>query len=305
MLGSIYPSYYVSVFEGDEKVAASLLDQPLDYIFFTGGTEVGKKIMSKAAENLVPLTLELGGKSPAIVDLDANIQTAAKRIVWGKFINCGQTCIAPDYILVDEKVKDQLLLYMSKYIIKFYTLTPEYSPDYARIINKRHFDRLVSYIDKDQVFFGGQSNPDDLFISPTILEGMDLDSPVMTEEIFGPILPVVTFRQLQEAVELVQSKPKPLALYYFGENKKRAAYVKSSISFGGGCINDTIMHVASTDLPFGGVGYSGMGSYHGKASFDSFSHYKSILNKSTRLDIPLRYPPYKHKLGLLKKFINL
>ncbi len=305
MLGKIYPSYYVSVFDGDETVAEELMNQPLDYIFFTGGTEVGKKIMLKAAENLVPVTLELGGKSPVIVDLDAHIPTAAKRIVWGKFMNCGQTCIAPDYILVQEDVKDELMYHITKNIIKFYSATPEYSPNYARIINAHHFDRLVNYIETDKVFYGGQSNRDDLFISPTVLHKVALEDPVMEEEIFGPILPVVTFGDLSEAIAAVQSKPKPLALYYFGENKKRAAHVKNSISFGGGCINDTIMHVSSTHLPFGGVGYSGMGSYHGKASFDTFSHHKSILNKSTMIDLPFRYPPHKGKMALLKAFTNL
>ncbi len=305
ILKDIYPRCYVSVVDGDETVAKELLNQPLDYIFFTGGTEVGKKIMLKAAQHLVPLTLELGGKSPAIVDFDAHIPTAAKRIVWGKFINCGQTCIAPDYLLVHEKVKDQLLYHMAKNIIRFYTVTPEYSPNYARIINEHHFDRLVNYIDQDKLFYGGQVNRDDLFISPTILHHITLEDSVMEHEIFGPILPVMTFDDLSNAVATVQSKPKPLALYYFGENKKRTAYIKSSISFGGGCINDTIMHVASSNLPFGGVGYSGMGSYHGKASFDTFSHYKSMINKSTSFDLPFRYPPYKGKIGFLKGFTNL
>ncbi len=305
ILGDIYPSYYVSVLDGDADVTKELLNQPLDYIFFTGSTDVGKKIMSTAADNLVPVTLELGGKSPAIVDFDANITLAAKRIAWGKFINCGQTCVAPDYVLVHEKIKDQLLHYITKYIIKFYTSNPQYSPDYSRIINGNHFDRLVNYIEKEKVFFGGQVDRDDLFIAPTILHNVNLSDSVMQDEIFGPILPVMTFGDLNDAIDIVQSKPKPLALYYFGSNKKRADYVKNSISFGGGCINDTIMHLASTRLPFGGVGYSGMGSYHGKASFDTFSHYKSMLNKSTILDIPLRYPPYKGKLGLIKGFTNL
>lgn len=300
LIESIYPSYYISVIDGDEKVASQLLNEPLDYIFFTGSTEIGKKVMAQAAKNLVPVTLELGGKSPTIVDIDAHIPTAARRIVWGKFINCGQTCIAPDYVLVHEKIKDQFLHHVCKNIIKFYTATPEYSPNYARVINERHFDRLINYIQKDQIFFGGQSNKEDLFISPTILHNVNLHDPIMEDEIFGPILPVITFDKLSDAINIVQSKPKPLALYYFGENKKRAAHVKNSISFGGGCINDTIMHVSSNHLPFGGVGYSGMGSYHGKASFDTFSHYKSILNKSTALDIPLRYPPYKGKTSLLR-----
>ena len=305
MLKQIYPDYYVSVIEGDQAVAQKLLNQPLDYIFFTGGTEVGKKIMLKAAENLIPVTLELGGKSPVIVDADANIEVAARRIAWGKFINCGQTCIAPDYVLVHEDVKDHLLHHLRKNIIRFYSSTPKYSPDYARIINHRHFDRLASYIQADQVFFGGQVDRDDLFISPTILHQVPLNAPVMAEEIFGPILPVVSFGHLGQAIDMVQAKPKPLALYYFGQNKKRAAYVETSLSFGGGCINDTIMHVASSDLPFGGVGYSGMGSYHGQASFNTFSHFKSILAKSPHIDVPLRYPPYKGKLKLLQRFTDL
>lgn len=304
MIAEIYPSHYVSVLSGDETVAKELLDQPLDYIFFTGSTSVGKKIMVKAAENLVPVTLELGGKSPTIVDRDAHIPTAARRIVWGKFINCGQTCIAPDYILVHESIKDQLLHHICKNIIKFYTATPEYSPDYARIINEKHFDRLTSYIKKNQVFYGGQSNRDDLFMSPTILHNIKSGDLVMKEEIFGPLLPVITFNKLSEVVDTVRRNPKPLALYYFCENKQRRNYIKDSISFGGGCINDTIMHVSSNHLPFGGVGYSGMGSYHGKASFDTFSHYKSILDKSTLIDIPLRYPPYKNKLKMLQGFIT-
>lgn len=304
VIEEIFPPYYICVIDGNEDVAQELLDQPLDYIFFTGGTNVGKKVMEKAAQNLVPITLELGGKSPCIVDLDAHIPTAARRIVWGKFINAGQTCVAPDYILVHEKIKDQLLYHICKYITKFYSREPESSPNYARVINERHFDRLVNYIDSNKVYFGGKSNRDNLFITPTILHNVTMNDLVMEDEIFGPILPVLTFRNLSEAVSIVHAKPKPLALYYFGENKKRIRYVQSRISFGGGCINDTIMHVASPNLPFGGIGYSGLGSYHGKASFDTFTHYKSILSTPTSLDLPLRYPPYKWKLSLVRKLIK-
>lgn len=304
LIEEIYPSSYVTIVHGDKEVVTKLLEQPLDYIFFTGGSNVGKKIATKAAQNLIPTTLELGGKSPCIVDLDAHLPTAAKRIIWGKFINAGQTCVAPDYILVHKKIKDQLLFHLCKYINKFYGSHPEYSPDYTRIINKYHFNRLINYIDKEKIYFGGQTQEEDLCINPTILHNITLQDSIMQEEIFGPILPVLTFEKLSDTIAIIQNNPKPLALYYFGENQKRMTYIKHRISFGGGCINDTIMHVASNRLPFGGVGYSGCGSYHGKASFDTFTHYKSILNKSTAIDIPFRYPPYKGKLRVIRKLIT-
>ncbi|NLI89671.1 MAG: aldehyde dehydrogenase [Epulopiscium sp.] len=302
IINEAFPPHYISLLKGDESVAKELLNQDIDYIFFTGSQRVGKKVMTKAADNLIPITLELGGKSPVIVDRDANIPVTARRIVWGKFINCGQTCVAPDYILAHEDIKDELLHYICKYIIKFYSKTPEHSPDYARIISADHFDRLKAYIQEDKIFFGGKTNKKDLFISPTVLHNIKPTDPIMQDEIFGPLLPIITFSKLNHAIKIVENNPKPLALYYFGNNKERENLIISSISFGGGCVNDTIMHLSSNHLPFGGVGYSGIGSYHGKASFHTFSHYKSILNKSAIIDTPFRYPPYKGKLKLVRGF---
>jgi aldehyde dehydrogenase (NAD+) len=261
--------------------------------------------MKAAAEHLTPVTLELGGKSPCIVDETANIGITAKRIAWGKFINAGQTCVAPDYLYVHQSVKDTLLSTIKKEIENFYSNAPEKNPDYPRIINERHFSRLCKYFDDGTVVYGGNINPESLQIAPTILDNVALDSPVMQDEIFGPILPVITFENLDEVIKFVTARPKPLALYFFSSDKKRQRKILQTLSFGGGCINDTILHLVSPHLPFGGVGNSGMGGYHGKNSFETFSHKKSGLCKTFFPDFSFRYPPYKDSfLKLLKKVMR-
>jgi len=295
---------YLMVAEGGIPETTELLSQKFDYIFYTGSTRVGKIIYKAAAENLTPVTLELGGKSPCIVDKDAALKVAAKRIAWGKFINAGQTCIAPDYLLVHESVKDELLGHIRDFIIGFYGENPQQSPDFLRIVNLTNFNRLSGLIEKGKIYFGGKTDASDLFISPTILDKVSWDDKVMEDEIFGPILPVLTFSNLDEAIKDVVKRPKPLALYYFSKDKKRQNKVLNQISFGGGTINDTILHISNSNLPFGGVGNSGIGNYHGKAGFDTFSHHKSIMKRATWIDLPLKYPPYNAtKLNLVKKVL--
>ncbi len=296
---------YLRVVEGDAETTQALLEEPLDYIFFTGSTRVGKIIMEAAAKQLTPVTLELGGKSPAIIDETADLKVAARRIVWGKFVNAGQTCVAPDYLYVHKSIKQKLSDYMVKEIREFYGPEPHNSPDYARIINRQHFDRLVSYIDNGSaILSGGSFDAETLYIEPTILDDVSWEDPVMQEEIFGPILPVLEYEELNEIVRSMNKRSKPLALYLFSKNKTIQQQVVKNIDFGGGCINDTIAHLGNHRLPFGGVGNSGMGNYHGKSSFDVFSHEKSIMKKPTWLDIPLRYAPYKGKLKWIKKLMS-
>jgi aldehyde dehydrogenase (NAD+) len=292
---------YIAVVRGGREVNEALLNEKYDYIFFTGSPSLGRLVMEKASKNLTPITLELGGKSPCIVDKDANIKLAAKRITWGKYFNTGQTCVCPDYLFVHEDVKDKFINEMKKNIELFYSKNINESNDYGRIINEKHFDRLSKLIDKNKLFFGGDFDKKTKYISPTILLDVNPDDPVMKEEIFGPIAPVMTFKALDEVVTFINSNPKPLALYYFGGQKNS---IINNVSFGGGCINDTLVHVASPYLPFGGVGNSGMGSYHGKNTFDTFTHYKSVLKNSNLIDMPFRYPPYKNKLKLIKMFIK-
>ena len=295
---------YLKVAQGGIPETTELLKQKFDYIFYTGSTRVGKIIYKAAAENLTPVTLELGGKSPCIVDKDAALKVAAKRIAWGKFINAGQTCIAPDYLLVHESVKDELLGYISQNIFEFYGANPQESPDFLRIVNLHNFNRLAGLIEKDKIYFGGKTDASDLYVSPTILDKVSWDDKVMGDEIFGPILPVLTFSRLEEAIKDVIKRPKPLALYYFSKDKKKQKQVLNQISFGGGTINDTILHISNSNLPFGGVGNSGIGNYHGKAGFDTFSHHKSIMKRATWIDLPLKYPPYSTtKLNLVKKVL--
>ncbi len=294
---------YISVVKGDEETSKALLAERFDYIFFTGSVNVAKLLMEAAAKHLTPLTLELGGKSPCIVDREVNIDLAAKRIVSGKFINAGQTCIAPDYLMVHKAVKGELLDHIQKYIIQFYRPQPQSSPDYPRIINDRHFERLTRFLSNGDILFGGKTDRESLYISPTLLDNITWQDPVMQEEIFGPFLPVMDYENLSEVVSAVNAHPKPLALYFFSNNKKHQKQILEEISFGGGCINDTLLHFSNPYLPFGGVENSGMGSYHGKAGFDTFSHRKSILKNHRPFDLPLRYPPYG-KLNLLKKFLR-
>ena len=286
------PQEHAAVIQGGRQENQALLGQKFDYIFFTGSVSVGREVMAQAATHLTPVTLELGGKSPCIVDGTADLALAARRIVFGKFLNCGQTCVAPDYLLVQREKKDALLAHIAREIARMYGEHPLESPDYGKIINEKHFRRLLGLLDSDKLVLGGERDPADLRIAPTILDNMTGEDPVMQEEIFGPILPVLPVDSLEEAIAFVRERPRPLALYLFTSSREAERRVFSQLSFGGGCVNDTILHLASSHLPFGGVGDSGMGAYHGKYSFLTFSHEKGILKTSTRLDVPLRYPPY-------------
>ncbi|PSO64517.1 MAG: aldehyde dehydrogenase family protein [Cyanobacteria bacterium QH_2_48_84] len=290
----------VKVVEGGKETTQQLLAEKFDHIFFTGGTQVGKIIMKAAAENLTPVTLELGGKSPCIVDSNIHIEHAARRITWGKFINAGQTCVAPDYLLVHRSIKEQLLAAMKQCLQEFYGENPANSPDYARIINDNHYNRLSQLLEAGEIVVGGETDAAQRYIAPTIIDQVDWDDAVMQEEIFGPILPVLEYEELEEAIASVNACPKPLALYFFSKDRATQKQVLQETSSGGTGINDTIMQLMSPELPFGGVGNSGIGAYHGKASFDTFSHQRSILTQSFLLDIKLRYPPYEGKL----KFLN-
>lgn len=295
---------YIAVLEGGVEVSQSVLAQKFDHIFFTGGTQIGKIVMTAAAQHLTPVTLELGGKSPCIVDADIQVEYTARRIAWGKFINAGQTCIAPDYLLVDRRVKPALLDAIKAAIHEFYGDDPAQSPDYARIVNSKHFERLSGFLQDGQVLIGGETKPEERYIAPTILDQVPLDAAVMQDEIFGPILPVITYDDLTEAIEFVNAGAKPLALYLFSRNQQIQDRVLHQTSSGGVCVNDTVMQIAPPELPFGGVGNSGMGRYHGKFSFDTFSHHKSILVKNFWFDLKWRYAPYAGKLELFKRIIG-
>ncbi|MFD1602466.1 aldehyde dehydrogenase [Flavobacterium artemisiae] len=295
---------HVEVFEGGVEVSNKLLAQRWDYIFFTGSIAVGKIVAKAAAENLTPVTLELGGKNPCIVDETADLKLAAKRIVWGKFINAGQTCIAPDYILIQKNMKVNFITYLIEEIIKAYGKKIDRSPDFARIINTKNWYRLTNMIQNENVLFGGESNPDKLYIAPTLLEEPDLDSPVMKEEIFGPILPILTYENDNDIQNVVSRYEKPLSFYIFSENNSFVKKLIKQYSFGGGCVNDTVVHFSNKRLPFGGVGHSGMGAYHGQLSFDTFSHHKAMVKKGNWLDLPMRYAPYKDKLASIKRLLD-
>lgn len=301
---NIFDPAYVAVVEGGVETSQALLAEKFDHIFFTGGTAIGKVIMKAAAEHLTPVTLELGGKSPCIVARDTSIPETARRIAWGKFINTGQTCIAPDYLLVDRQIKAELLDAIKAQIRDFYGDDPSQSPDYGRIISDKHFARLERFLQDGTVICGGQTHAGDRYIAPTILDNVSPDAPIMQDEIFGPILPVLEYDTLDDAIAFVCDRPKPLALYIFSRNKDVQQKVLSETSSGNACVNDTIMQVGVSELPFGGVGDSGIGSYHGKASFDTFSHQKSVLYKSFWLDLKWRYAPYAANLKLMKKFIG-
>jgi len=295
---------HVEVFEGGVEVSNKLLAQRWDYIFFTGSVAVGKVVAKAAAENLTPITLELGGKNPCIVDETANLKLAAKRIVWGKFINAGQTCIAPDYILVQKNMKVNFISFLIEEIIKAYGKKMEKSPDFARIINTKNWLRLANMIEPEKVIFGGETEANNLYISPTLIEEPALDSPVMKEEIFGPILPILIYETQEDIHNVVSRYEKPLSFYIFSENKSFAKKIIKTYSFGGGCINDTVVHFSNKRLPFGGVGHSGIGAYHGQLSFDIFSHHKAIVKKANWLDLPMRYAPYKDKLASIKRILD-
>lgn len=296
-----FPPNYIAVIEGGIEISQALLQEKFDHIFFTGGTKIGKIVMEAAAKNLTPVTLELGGKSPCIVDKETNLKETAKRITWGKFINSGQTCIAPDYLLVDKQIKQDLIGEIKQCILNFYGENPEASPDYARIINQKQWQRLTNFLKDETVIYGGQNNSETNYIAPTLLDKINPDSPIMQEEIFGPILPILEYETLKEAISFINQNPKPLALYIFSNNKYIQEKILNSTSSGGVCINDTIWQVGIPELPFGGVGNSGIGAYHGKTSFDTFSHNKSVLKKSFLFDLNWRYAPYKDKIEQLKK----
>ena len=301
-----FPENYIKVVSGDGAavVPEMIKNFRFDHIFYTGSTAVGKEIYKLAANDLVPVTLELGGKSPCIVHEDADIKVAAKRIVLGKFLNAGQTCIAPDYLLVHEKVKDDLLIEMKNAIQKFYTVDPSNSNDYGKIINEKRFNKLKGYLEQGEIFFGGKYDASSLYIEPTILLNVSLDDALMKEEIFGPLLPVLSYNSKQEAMEIVQHNANPLAFYLFTKNKSIEEDWMKKIPFGGGCVNNTVWHFANENLPFGGVGNSGIGAYHGKNTFNLFSHAKPVLKSSTAIDPVLKYPPFKGKMKWFKKLIG-
>ncbi len=300
-----YPQSYVAVVTGGRAENQTLLQQRFDMIFFTGGKTVGREVLRHAAEYLTPVTLELGGKSPCIVDSSAKIKLAARRIVFGKYLNCGQTCVAPDYVLCDKTIRDELVLAIQAEIRRQFGAAPLENPNYGKIVNRKHFERLLGLIDERKLVCGGQNNPDTLRIAPTVLTDVTWEDAIMGEEIFGPILPVLTFDTLEEAIQMVEARPHPLALYFFSENKTAQSQVLNCCRFGGGCINDTIIHLATSAMPFGGVGESGMGGYHGKAGFETFSHYRSIVDKKTWMDLPIRYQNYTAlKEKMLRMFLK-
>jgi aldehyde dehydrogenase (NAD+) len=290
----------VALLNGGREIATALLKLPFNHIFFTGSPRVGKIVMEAASKQLTPVTLELGGKSPCFVDKHIDIEVTARRLMWGKCYNAGQTCVAPDYLLVHKDVKDPLIAACQKTLVEFFGSEIETSPDYPRIINLAHFDRLQGLIGQGDILFGGRNHRDDLFMEPTLLSPKDLEGPLMKEEIFGPLLPVIPYESLDQALAVAKANPSPLATYVFTKDATVEGKILEQFSFGGGCINNTLMHLASPSLPFGGLGNSGIGSYHGKFGFDTFSHKKGILKTSWFPDLSLRYPPYGKKLGLLK-----
>ena len=301
ILESVFTEDQVAIFGGDIETNQLLLHEQFDYIFFTGSPRVGQIVMEAASLNLTPVTLELGGKSPCIVGAEANIEVAARRIAWGKFINAGQTCVAPDYVFVHRSVKEALLENLKKHISTSYGENPQASPDYPRVINQQSFDRLCKLMDGQTIYYGGQHDSSDLYIAPTIVVDVDKNNPIMQDEIFGPLLPILTFDDDAEVLDYINDNPKPLALYYFGSKQKADLYI-SQTSSGGACVNDVVLHLANNHLPFGGVGQSGMGSYHGRVGFNTFSHRRSVLISRNWFDIFLKYPPYKHT-KLLKKIM--
>lgn len=305
VLESVFPPEYVAVVFGGREANETLINSRFDYIFFTGSKTVGKLVYEKAAAFLTPVTLELGGKSPCIVDETANIPLAAKRIVWGKFLNLGQTCVAPDYILCAEKIRDKLIAEIKKQITAQFGEDPLNNPDYGKMISEKHFTRVCSLIDDTKVVHGGKHDEQALKIEPTVLSGVTFNDAVMGEEIFGPLLPVITYRNENEALKYISENDSPLALYIFSSDKKRIKKFTSTLGFGGGCVNDAVIHLATPYMPFGGFGASGLGAYHGKVGFDTFTHYKSIVNKSTAVDLPMRYRPFKKSRDrLIKLFLR-
>lgn len=306
LINENFPEGYLRVVNplGGKETVSLLLDKPFDYIFFTGSVRVGKLVMQKAAQHLTPVTLELGGKSPCIVDSDAKLKLAAKRIVWGKFLNAGQTCVAPDYLCVHKSVKDELLKLIINEIMIQFGENVRNSEDYPRIVNKSSLERLSGYLNDGKIYYGGNIDEDNLYMEPTLIIKPDLNSPLMSDEIFGPILPILVYEDLDNVIKFINHREKPLALYYFSESKKKIKYVLTSTTSGGVTINDTIIHVANPNLPFGGVGNSGVGKYHGKESFETFTHNKSVMKRGTFIEFNIRFAPYKNKLNLVKRIMK-
>ena len=306
LINENFPEEYLRVVNplGGKETVSLLLDKPFDYIFFTGSVRVGKLVMQKAAQHLTPVTLELGGKSPCIVDSDAKLKLAAKRIVWGKFLNAGQTCVAPDYLCVHKSVKDELLKLIINEIRVQFGENVRNSEDYPRIVNKSSLERLSGYLNDGKIYYGGNIDEDNLYMEPTLIIKPDLNSPLMSDEIFGPILPILVYEDLDNVIKFINHREKPLALYYFSESKKKIKYVLTSTTSGGVTINDTIIHVANLNLPFGGVGNSGVGKYHGKESFETFTHNKSVMKRGTFIEFNIRFAPYKNKLNLVKRIMK-
>ncbi len=305
IVSNVFDKKHVALIEGGIAKNGALLDQKYDFVFFTGSTAVGREVLRKCAENLTPAVLELGGKSPCIVDDTAKIELAARRIIFGKLINSGQTCVAPDYILCHSSIKESLVEALKREIVRQYTSKPLTNESYCHIVNEKHFNRLLGLIDESKVVHGGEYDRSSLRIAPTIIDNADWSDTVMQEEIFGPILPILTYQTNNELISLLNGKQKPLALYLFSEDKNNISLLTHRLQFGGGCINDTIIHLATSEMGFGGVGESGMGAYHGKVGFECFSHKKSIVNKATWLDMPMRYAPYSDKnLKRVKQFLK-
>lgn len=305
LLGDIFSPEYVAVVEGGREENLTLLELRFDYIFFTGGTKIGKLVMQKAAANLTPVTLELGGKTPCVVTEDCDIPVAAARLVYGKYLNCGQTCVAPDYVLVDKRVQERFLKEVKLQIENMFGKAPLENADWGHIVNQKHFERLKTLIDAEKIYFGGQTKEETLQIAPTVLNNVAEDDPVMQQEIFGPIMPVLPYETIEQAEQFICTHEKPLALYLFTKSREVEHRFLRYVPFGGGCVNDTIAHITTSNMGFGGVGASGMGSYHGKKSFDTFSHEKSILKKGCWLDPPMRYQPYSSgKLEIIRKFLK-
>lgn len=303
LIGEYFPEEYISVVEGGIEISDRLLAEKWDYIFFTGSVPVGRIIMQAAAKHLTPVTLELGGKSPAIVHEDAHLTHAAKRLVWGKFVNAGQTCVAPDYTYVHSNIKELFIAEVKKAIKDIYTSEPMETGNFTKIVSDKHFHRLTAFLNNGQLEYGGRTDTEKRMIEPTILNDISWSDPIMEDEIFGPILPILEYSDLDSIIMKIKDRPKPLALYLFTESDQVQEAVLKHISFGGGCINDTVLHLSSPHLPFGGVGDSGMGAYHGKGSFDIFSHEKSMLKQSTKFDLPFRYPS-ERALNTIKKLIK-
>ena len=305
IISSVFDPGHAIVVNGGVETSTKLLEFKWDYIFFTGSVGVGKIVAKAAAINLTPTTLELGGKNPCIVDETASLEVSAKRIIWGKFTNCGQTCIAPDFLVVNKKIKDKFIKELKTQIVKIYGNNVMNNKEYGRIISDKHMNYLVSLLEKQNILHGGNFNFDDKFFEPTLVEINDTDSKIMEDEIFGPILPIIEYDNFNEVHDIVKKHSHPLALYIFTRKKEFGQKFLESYPFGGGAINDTVMHIANDRLPFGGIGQSGMGKYHGESTFETFSHFKPYLSKPLWIDPPLRYPPFKNKINFLKKILNL